>query len=735
LYVNINSKGLEDIYASAGVSKTFRLWTPFHHYHKTYSASGSGHITSRNSKFSIHISVPGPDVTFHINLNGGSLVKASDLAGYHVFLDTNGNGVRDSWEPETIADEAGNFCFESKTFNPSDPVYPQYNGVALGALASFDADSSGAIDAEEGRFIVTGGYDIHTGAKNEVTYVLDASQYGALISAVSSPLTMLHDVLTKRGIDYDEAWYQLKAAFGIHYAGDLSLYDPNLAEAGFGEASHFMIETAYMDVNACLLTGYDMVKNLLNYENRAMEDSAIHDALLSSLAEMVSKVEYIDADLMVDAGGNAIYKEAALNLSDKHVLSELFDHTLKALSLDQSVHAEALKTVASHQLSVQLTYVNALKDSQIVNFTEALSRVKYLFQFGNEPVYAKILTGELSAEKAVEQYGHIALLEQLKALDIPYKNAVPEIANLENVNVKSGDSAEVVLKLQDKDGLPGDITIVATTDNSDILDPASMELLGNGEQRTLLLKPSSDFAGKTTITFHVTDGFSPTGVTTQTMDFTVLSQFTMGEAKIIIQGTQAYFAVSVSTNVKSNVDVNLHYKLGGSALEGVHYQSGDGLFVMKAGETSGTLLVRLLGSPMKEGMTLELLPVSLENAYFSSDETARSLELPYISGALISGGSSNSSSDSSGDSFSKVLGGVSSQTAEGTMEQSLEDKLIDGEEPVEETVSNIQIVRLTRGFSQAPVSNASQSSTALAEFSHHEEQSASYQQEGLDDFE
>lgn len=122
------------------------------------------------------------------------------LQGATVFLDRNGNGVRDSGEPSTVTDGSGRYSLD-------------LTGISATALTGLKVIVSGGIDTDTG-YAFAG----HLSARIEQ----------AVSGQVVTPLTTLVDAMVEQGLaaDASSARSQIATALGLS-ASDLSL-DPML---------------------------------------------------------------------------------------------------------------------------------------------------------------------------------------------------------------------------------------------------------------------------------------------------------------------------------------------------------------------------------------------------------------------------------------------------------------------------------------------------------------------------
>jgi hypothetical protein len=616
LDVDISNHGHNRVHVGASVSKSFRLWTPFHHYNKTYGGSASGDISAGGTTLHGTISNPVHDIHFTINLKGGSLLKASDLAGYTVFLDTNGNRQQDEFEPLTIADESGHFSFEPSEFSPDNPVYPDATSPALGVLQPFDLNGNGLIDKAEGMLVITGGYDIHTGAANTVTFVLSASDYGSLIAPVASPLSLLHELATQKGVESDTAWSQIKSAFGINYMGDLNFFDPNHPDHLTDDfAAHLMVERAYLGINTYLLNAHDAISIYLQGQNAEMQTDYIHNALLEVLAEKVMTVEHYDAHIAVDADEKPLPLEAKLDMSSFELTQELVNAAFVKLGIESSAKSGELAAASAHISSVQMDYALALEQAGVINSTEAFSRIKYLAQNNSDPFFLEIMSGELSLSALQNAYNTNTLLSQLQALDIPYENSGPEIFGLNDLQANYDTQTEAALVITDPDGLPEHVHLQANSSDERVLANSDITIIGTGAERTISFKLADDFAGLSTITLTATDNFADNNPLLQTVQVLSLTGVEFGQGEIVKTGNAFQLEIPVQLTIASNQDVAIYYAESGNATAGEHYQKSSGSILIKAGETTGTIAVNLLSSPMEDGISLNITPTEFTNAY------------------------------------------------------------------------------------------------------------------------
>jgi hypothetical protein len=156
--------------------------------------------------------------------------KAIDgyLVGSTVIFDAfkNGvlDGVHDLASPVTT-DGSGKFVLSLTT--------PE--------LALFDANNNGKIDYDEGRILVSGGFDVTTNSPFTGSYSSDAN------STVISPLSTLVTAVMDDGVGMtkDQAKAKVAQALGLPATIDPTSYDPlAAASSGDADAAKVLLETA-----------------------------------------------------------------------------------------------------------------------------------------------------------------------------------------------------------------------------------------------------------------------------------------------------------------------------------------------------------------------------------------------------------------------------------------------------------------------------------------------------------
>jgi hypothetical protein len=106
-------------------------------------------------------------------------------------------------------------------------------------LNTFDLNGNNLLDANEGRIIITGGYDPTIDANFTGRYQTDAN------SSVVSPLSTLVTAVMDQGLSKEQAKSKVATAFGLSSDIDPTNYDPIAAAlAGEASSSQFLLATA-----------------------------------------------------------------------------------------------------------------------------------------------------------------------------------------------------------------------------------------------------------------------------------------------------------------------------------------------------------------------------------------------------------------------------------------------------------------------------------------------------------
>jgi hypothetical protein len=156
--------------------------------------------------------------------------KAIDgyLVGSTVIFDAFSNGVLDGvhdLSSPVTTDGSGQFVLSLTT--------PE--------LELFDTNKNGKIDSDEGRIVVSGGFDVTTNAPFSGSYSADAN------STVVSPLTTLVTAVmdSGTGMTKEEAKAQVVQALGLPASIDPTNYDPLAAASGNdADSTKVLLETA-----------------------------------------------------------------------------------------------------------------------------------------------------------------------------------------------------------------------------------------------------------------------------------------------------------------------------------------------------------------------------------------------------------------------------------------------------------------------------------------------------------
>ncbi|PKK89763.1 MAG: hypothetical protein CVV64_12605 [Candidatus Wallbacteria bacterium HGW-Wallbacteria-1] len=664
-------------WSRASYEYTTRDWRWRKHHH-TAEGTASGNITKSRASMSGTISIDYlPDIHFTINLGGGSLFKLSDVAGFKVFLDTNSNRIQDAGEFSTVADENGYFTFETGQFLSSATAFPTTEGTSLGVLKVFDKNGNNIIDAEEGMFVISGGHDIHSGAPNEVTYVISAADYGSILAPAASSLSHMRDMLVSRGMDSAEAWRRIKAAFGIDYVGDVTLLDPNMAEAALGDDSpHFTIEAGFMDMSLLMANGSDALRALFT-DTGAITDTMIHGALLSAIAGQVALVEDPGYDIGLNENGAAILLPPALDLTDSAVVKNIFASAYEILTSgmnQSSLPNETMKgnvlSVAAHLISVQKSYCNEMEAEKIDSFTEALALVKYIALEENETVLNSVAAGTLNAESFISGYSRQTLLTSLRTLNLPYSNHSPDIGVPSGLEIGNSLGMDIALTVKDPDGVSSDVKLSVETSDTRVVSDDMMSLTGTGINRTLTLQTSSKFAGLTVITIVADDGSGSDPISRTSFNLISLAGVTLGQGTLETTSSTSRIIIPVTLDVPSNLDVTIRYALGGNVTAGVNYSIGTGSFTIRAGQTSGSIVIDLLSSATVSEAHLDLSITGIANGYSIRPGAILSTALPTLPASQYGPGGSmtnsrfGSTATGSISGVGSISGGIMNQSAD-----------------------------------------------------------------------
>tara|TARA_Y100001978_G_scaffold203333_1_gene228396 strand:- start:26797 stop:38664 length:11868 start_codon:yes stop_codon:yes gene_type:complete len=156
--------------------------------------------------------------------------KAIDgyLVGSTVIFDAYKNGVLDGvhdLSSPVVTDGSGQFVLSMTT--------PE--------LQTFDLNGNGKIDSNEGRIVVSGGFDVSTNSPFTGTYTSDANS--TVISPLSTLVTALMDKVV--GTSKEDAKTKVIQALGLPATIDPTSYDPiSAASAGDADSAKVLLETA-----------------------------------------------------------------------------------------------------------------------------------------------------------------------------------------------------------------------------------------------------------------------------------------------------------------------------------------------------------------------------------------------------------------------------------------------------------------------------------------------------------
>ncbi|MBD2730850.1 DUF4347 domain-containing protein [Nostoc sp. FACHB-892] len=213
--------------------------------------------------------------TFSVGPKGNSAGTAfdGDVAAAYVFFDSNLNGVLDSTEPYTISNADGTYSLDI-------------------ALAQFDINSNGKIDATEGNIIVVDGIDTST----------DITQTTPLITTpeatVASPLTTLAAKIADMKLD--SAATQVKQVMGL-------------------PASFNLFDYKFSDLDIPTLSKLGQLQNLLIYAT-----SEIAAATTTQEPQAIATI----ANEVLEVIVARIQNNINLNLSDQATVKVILQEVL-----------------------------------------------------------------------------------------------------------------------------------------------------------------------------------------------------------------------------------------------------------------------------------------------------------------------------------------------------------------------------------------------------------------------
>ena len=279
------------------------------------------------------------DFTLYLLINPAYQSTITAVDGYlenaRVGFDADGDGISDL-----------NREFYTNIYGRADVLF------TAAEFANFDINGNGRLDPQEGKFIVTGGFDTSTGS------VFSGKLYADANSTVVSPLTTLISQLMENGLTKEDATTRLARALGLSAELDLTAYDP-IQKAFEGDAN----ATFVMLANLRMANLMNQSEGLLRALSAEYEGYKIGTDILDEVANWISSkgnLELLDLEnALVDAIPMALAQAGTageLSIDDQLAMFQLMaDFDSEFLKIDEGLGFEELMTK-------QITFIEELED-------------------------------------------------------------------------------------------------------------------------------------------------------------------------------------------------------------------------------------------------------------------------------------------------------------------------------------------------------------------------------------
>ncbi len=610
-----------------------------HRWGVSASGSGGGDITQNSAKIEVGLRFSAlglhKTVTIKVDLKSSSVIKASDLGGSQIFLDTNGNGLLDDGEVWTMADADGTFHF-----NDPDSDNP------LGLLAPFDLDGSGVIETDEGMFVVLGGTDQNSGLLNTLNYTFSAESYGRPLAGVYSPLLQVHsDLVANEGLTSEEAWEKIHVAFGIPAYVPIELFDHNLDESSNPDEGIWrVVEAAYAQVNVFLLNAYKVLGELVPNVSESQLQSLLADQLAHALAG-VDTTAFVAALNGDDAEAALTAVNVGAGIMNADTVTTVLEQALTGLTGAAPTDTQdGLIAATAHVIEQQASFVTALAASGIDSMTEVLAMIKQEASNNSSALLVQVAAGEVDANELMASYGINDLVTAVLAGGINLADQPLALGTMNSFTGGRDQLTAVAIPLIDLNST-GDsaVTWQVSSSNSSLLPSGSLQVVQRDGQWFLQVDPAAGVAGTATVTLVATDAEGVSSNTTSWV-LNLLPTMSVGAIETTVTPDGASFAMPITLDAVSNQAVTGTYTVSGTAADGVHYAGSTGTFTIAAGELGTTVEIPFLSAPYGSAVSLTVTLTDASHAVIDAEAAAVSTAIDEItprispSRALVQGG-------------------------------------------------------------------------------------------------
>ncbi len=398
------------------------------------------------------------------------------LSGGRVFFDANANNVAD------FLDLNGNGTQE--TFEPPEPVAETDAGGLFELLIppEFDQDGNGVIDSSDGLLVSENGFDQGTGLGLSLRF---RSPAGSL--ALTPLTTLISALITERGIEVQAAHDLVRDGLtvdGEHLRSTTDLFADDLIEQVNGrEAAAFRDYVALVqmhDVVLLLAQGLDAGQGFL---------PEIGDEVVIAMADELAH-------------------EVTLSLTDSLALSRILESTANRLGRELS------DAVRQAMVTVVVEASRAVELPESEDGLALLTRVKQIQRVVHTDVAQDLLAmvqGDLPIDQFLQQTTRESILEQ--AVEVPAGTVFPpsiEITHVAQPEPESGTAHfEFTVSLSAPSDLPVSVEFstqgsTALSSEGDFTDVSGTILFSAGEtSQTIRVPVLADDVAEVGEVFHV----------------------------------------------------------------------------------------------------------------------------------------------------------------------------------------------------------------------------------------
>jgi Cadherin-like domain/von Willebrand factor type D domain len=381
-----------------------------------------------------------------------------------VWLDTNGNGLFDSDEPNTKTNADGTYFLEI----PDE------------------------IDTSSTLILAQGGIDTSTGLAVQTTF-------SVLPNGNSTPLTVLIQQLVNLGLTMDNALAQVRVVFGI--ASDIDLFSFDHIEETLN---------ANLEAKAVLLAIANLGSTVIGVQDLLAGAGGSTVTQLDPLTNFVlSKAIYASIANLVAQGnvnlGDPVQLDLVIRQAAASAQQMLKDKGI-AFSIDLNIidriASEAAQVIASATAKKQLLSEGVAGGFELLNLVTQAKNVfngeeaNALNQFGlGQITEAQVLALADTSTDA---------LNAIRTVTLP-----PQLADLSNLFLVEGQQlTDIPITVYDFETSQDTLIITVLSDNPILLPKENVTLTpsGNANTRFLSIRPIVGQTGKATLTIVVTDG-------------------------------------------------------------------------------------------------------------------------------------------------------------------------------------------------------------------------------------